>query len=106
MDRMTDYASNALSIVDSEMPGPLPDDLLRLYTLLVLVKGVNADIEDVHDAWAIWRQTTNASHRDLIPFEQLTQEAQERDRPYAEAIHRAAARIYYPTLDHTSTDDQ
>jgi hypothetical protein len=95
---MPDYASDALSIVDSEMPSPLPDDLLRLYALLALVKGVNVALEDVHDAWAIWRQTTDANHRSLIPFGQLTQEVQELDRPYVEAIHRAASRIYHPTL--------
>ena len=93
---MTDYASDALSIVDSEMPSPIPDDLLRLYTLLVLVKGVNTSLEDVHDAWAVWRQTTNVTHRSLVPFDQLTQEVQELDRPYVEAIHRAAGRVYHP----------
>lgn len=95
---MPDYASDALSIVDSEMPSPLPDDLLRLYTLLALVKGSDTTLEDVHDAWAIWQQTTDATHRSLVPFDQLTQEVQELDRPYTEAIHRAVARLHRVTL--------
>lgn len=69
----------------------LPQDLLDLYTLLALVNGEACTLEDVHDAWAIWRNNTNSKHKSLIPFDELTIEVQELDRKYMEAIHQAAA---------------
>lgn len=101
---MPDYASDALSIVDSEMPSPLPDDLLRLYTLLALVKGSDTTREDVQDAWAVWRQITNPAHSSLVPFDQLAPEVQELDRPYMDAIYRAVVRIHCATLAPEATD--
>lgn len=84
------YATCVIDTVKAEMPDELQDDLLRLYTLLVFVKGSNTTLEDVHDAWAIWRQTSNSGHRSLIPFTHLSIEVQELDRVYMEAIHRAS----------------
>lgn len=69
----------------------LPQDLLDLYTLLALVNGEECTLEDVHDAWAIWRNHTNPTHKSLISFDELTLEVQELDRKYMEAIHQAAA---------------
>lgn len=61
-------------------------DLLDLYTLLVLTKGAATTWEDVHNAWAVWRNRTNSTHKSLIPFNELTLEVQELDSEYAEAI--------------------
>jgi len=61
-------------------------DLLDLYTLLTLVKGSETTLQDVHDAWAVWRNKTNPEHKSIVAFEQLTPEVQELDREYAEAI--------------------
>lgn len=70
------------ALVDIE----LDKGLLDLYTLLVLTKGEDTTLEDVHDAWAIWRQTSKPDHESLVPFRQLSQEVQELDRPFVEAI--------------------
>ncbi len=69
------------------------DDLLDLYLLLAFTKGIDTELIDVHDAWAIWRNKTAPEHRSLVPFNQLTQEVQELDRPYCESIQKVAARF-------------
>lgn len=61
-------------------------DLLDLYTLLVLTKGIDCELIDVHDAWAIWKNKINPSHKSLIPFSELPLEVQELDRKYTKAI--------------------
>lgn len=68
----------------------LDDDLLRLYTLLALVKQTDTTLEDVHDAWSVWQNITNPNHRSLLLFEELSVEIQELDCKYMEAIHEAA----------------
>lgn len=66
-------------------------DLYRLYGLLVLVKGVDCTLEDVHNAWSAWMTTDEPDHDALVPFEELSPETREKDRPYLNAIRRAAA---------------
>lgn len=66
--------------------------LLDLYALLVLVKGEETTLEDVHDAWAIWRNRTKPDHPSIKPFDQLAAEVQVLDEPYAQAI-RVSAKI-------------
>lgn len=68
-------------------------ELLDLYVLLVLVKGAKTTLEDVHDAWSVWRCSTKPEHPSLIPFEDLSQEIQELDREYADAIVATALEI-------------
>lgn len=70
---------------------PDPDPVLtRLYALLVLVKGVDTTLQDVHDAWSIYKDITRPDHRSLIPFNDLTPEVRELDRKYVDAVHRIA----------------
>jgi hypothetical protein len=68
-----------------------PPELLRLYALLVLVRGRAADREDVHDAWSVWRTATKPDHPALIPFDRLTPEVQALDDKYVAAIREVAA---------------
>lgn len=82
------YATRVFRAVEAESPG-LPPELTALYALLALVKGDEVSLQDVHDAWSVWRQATAPDHRSLVPFGDLTREVQELDRPYMEAIHRA-----------------
>ncbi len=70
------------------------DDLLDLYTLLVLHDGLWCTLENVHDAWAVWTARTRPNHPSLIPFSKLTPEIQAYDEPYRDAIQRAARRMY------------
>ncbi len=90
-DLMTspNYVQAVLDRLNPASPG-LDPDLAQLYALLALVKGVDTTLEDVHDAWAIYRNVTRPDHKSLVPFDELTVEVQELDRKFQEAIHEAA----------------
>lgn len=67
----------------------LPDcerDLLHLYALLVLTRGVSTTSQDVHDAWCCWRTQTMPSHRSIVPFAALAPQVRALDEPYVAAI--------------------
>ena len=66
------------------------NDLLDLYTLLVFVKGKDTTLQNIHDAWAIWRNNTKPDHKSIVHFSELTPEIQEMDREYTEAIKETA----------------
>lgn len=68
----------------------LPPELIDLYTLLYFVKGSDTTLEDVHNAWAIWRNRNAPAHRNIVPFNELTEVIQELDRDIVEGIIRAA----------------
>ena len=81
------YIHDARLLIADDMLHP---DLERLYLLLVLARGTNTTLANVHDAWAIWKDTHHPSHPSLIPFDELSYATQELDRPFMDAIHRAA----------------
>jgi hypothetical protein len=83
------YVADALAGVSAELPD-LDSELVQLYALLALVKGEATSLADVHDAWALWRHRTRPEHPSIVPFEQLSAEVQELDRPYADGIRRVA----------------
>lgn len=82
VDRVTRDLASALD--------DCPPELLRLYTLLALVKGAETTLEDVHDAWSVWRADTRPDHPSLIPFGDLSPEVQALDGKYRDAIAEAA----------------
>lgn len=88
--------SNYVERVAATLAARLPDcdrTLIDLYTLLALTRGTETTLRDVHDAWSVWRALTKPDHRSLVPFDELTVEVQELDRPYMEAIHEAAGSV-------------
>jgi len=89
---MKNYVQKAREILASKIN--VEQDLLDLYTLLVLTKGESCLLVDVHDAWAVWRNKTVPEHRSLIPFRDLSPEVQELDREYMVAIQETAK--HYP----------
>ena len=93
---MTDHpdAPNYVQEVLDELAERLPDcgtPLLELYALLALTAGTGTTLEDVHQAWAVWRNRTRPDHPSLVPFAALAPEVRELDRKYAEAIREVAA---------------
>ncbi len=86
------YIENARESLIAELPG-LPDELLDLYVLLVFVKGTATSLEDVHDAWSVWKNRIKVDHKSLIPFDDLTKEVQELDRKYMNGIRKVAAQL-------------
>jgi hypothetical protein len=86
------YIQHALKVLNQASPG-LDPDLAQLYVLLALTRGTRTTLRDVHDAWAVWRNNTRPDHPSLMPFDQLTREVQELDRPYMQAIHKTARQV-------------
>lgn len=60
--------------------------LIRLYALLVLAKGEATTMEDVHDAWSLWQDTTQPDHHSVVPFYMLRPEVQVMDKEYRDTI--------------------
>lgn len=89
---MSSYAQTAYDAANAAMPGENPD-LIRLYTLLALVKGEDTTLEDVHDAWSLWRAHTSPDHPSIVPFAELEPHIQAYDVPYRDGIHAAADEI-------------
>lgn len=97
------YVSDARSALIANYPDAYPDAggaetaeeerLIDLYALLVLTTGEETTLEDVHEAWGVWRSRAAPDHKSLVPFEELAYEVRENDRPYAEAIRAAAKTI-------------
>ncbi len=83
------YVEKVIEALSEELPG-LDRDLLRLYALLAMTTGTETSLEDVHDAWSLWKNEIKADHKSLIPFSELTVEVQELDRKYADAIRKVA----------------
>lgn len=65
-------------------------ELLRSYALLLLILGGNTEPRDVHDAWAVWRNSINPDHTSLVPYDDLSEDVQALDLPYLAAIREAA----------------
>ena len=69
-------------------------NLIRLYSLLVLVKGENITLEDIHDAWSMdmnFKDITppfcyGREHKSIVPFDQLNEETQNKDKEYLDAL--------------------
>lgn len=69
--------------------------LQNVYALLVLVKGQDVTLKDVHDAWAVninqtWDFAQFGNHRSIVPFDELSKEIQDKDQNYVDAIKATA----------------
>lgn len=76
--------------------------LVQLYSLLILIKGPNITLEDVHDAWSMnmnYKQRTDYcyghDHKSLIPFNELTKDVQIKDQKYVNILNDIAKTIKY-----------
>jgi hypothetical protein len=73
-------------------------NLIKLYSLLVLTKGENVTLKDVHDAWAMDMNFRDFNpprcyghkHTSIVPFEELSKETQDKDMKYVQAIKEVA----------------
>ena len=74
--------------------------LINYYSLLVLVKGEDVTLSDIHDGWSMnmnFKDTApycyGHEHFSLVPFDQLSKESQNKDIPYLEALKRVANKL-------------
>ena len=75
---------------------------VHLYALLVLIKGKDITLKDVHDAWAMdmnFRQQTDRcrghEHQSILPFDELSEEIQNKDQKYADTLIKIASEISF-----------
>ncbi|WP_422653762.1 DUF7701 domain-containing protein [Lacisediminihabitans sp.] len=85
------YLDQVASEIKQAIPAELrPDNdaqvLYRLYALLVLTRGVETTLANVHDAWSVWMLGREPSHESLVPFESLPEKVRQEDEPYQRAI--------------------
>ena len=78
------------NLAEGDRPDRREQELYRLYALLVLVKGTEVSLGDVHQAWSVWMVGDNPEHPALVPFDELSTEQQHQDSPYAVAIRKAS----------------
>lgn len=74
--------------------------LAQMYALLVLTKGEDITLKDVHDAWAMnmnFRPQTPTcyghEHRSIVPFDELSVETQNKDQKFVNVL-RSIAKNY------------
>lgn len=67
--------------------------LYRLYAVLLLAKGQQVELEDVHNAWAAWAIEHDPDNRRILPFKELSLSVQRKDEAYVDAIREVAARL-------------
>lgn len=85
----SNYVQEKIDALKERHP-TMPDELVDLYVLLAFVKGSDVTLEDVHDAWSVWKNRIRPDHRSLIPFDELTVEIQNLDQRYADSISSIA----------------
>lgn len=85
------YIERLITEIQEEFPR-LPAELVDLYAAIVLAKGLDLTNEDVHDAWAIWKNRTFPEHRSIIEYDKLTPEVQDLDTKYTRGLVHAALR--------------
>lgn len=99
MSRVT-YIDEVCSLVEKET-GLKSKTLINNYALLVLFKGENATLSDIHDAWSMSMNFKEPNpphcygheHLSIVPFDQLSKECQEKDRKYLDALKRVAKKL-------------
>lgn len=81
-------------------------NLLELYTLLILVKGEDTTLSDVHDAWSIDKNRTFPKHWSIVPFEKLSKETQEKDQYYLDIIKSVSRKIKNYNKEKNNEEDK
>lgn len=75
--------------------------LISYYSLLVLIKGEDVTMSDIHDGWSMNMNFKEPNpphcygheHLSIVPFNELSKECQEKDRKYLDALKRVAKKL-------------
>jgi hypothetical protein len=65
-------------------------DLFLMYAVLLLAKGEQVRMPDVHNAWVAWMISQRKAHESMVPFAKLPASKQAEDSPFVQAIQRIA----------------
>ena len=90
---MNTYIDNICNKVQ-EATGLKSKETIKMYALLVLTKGKDITLSDIHDGWSMVMNFKESNppycygheHKSLVPFNQLSKETQDRDIKYLEAL--------------------
>lgn len=83
-------------VPESRLPTGNATPLLRLYAVLLRVKGQNVTSSDVHDVWSAWMAERDADHASLVPYDDLPKDIQEEDQVFVSAIQAAYDEVGQP----------
>ena len=97
---MTTYIDRVYTLVQ-EATGLKSKETIKMYSLLVLTKGENITLSDIHDGWSMvmnFKETNppycyGHEHKSLVPFDQLSPETQARDEKYLKALKQVARQL-------------
>ena len=81
-----------------ETTGLKSKETIKMYALLVLTKGEDITLADIHDGWSMVMNFKESNspycyghdHKSLVPFDQLSYETQIKDEKYLEALIQIA----------------
>lgn len=94
MNYLDKLAAEIQRTADPESQPPDEDlPLYRQYAVLLLAKGKEVTLEDVHNAWAAWASDHDPTSRSILPFKELSLSVQRKDQNYVDAIHAVAERM-------------
>ena len=95
MTEQSNYMLKRAAILKEELNQELPEVLFSYLDLACVSASTGTPItnEAIHDAWSIWKNTIDNTHKSIIPYNKLSIEIQELDTPYTDAVNRAADRF-------------
>lgn len=94
MNYLDKIAAEILRAADPDAVPPYEDlPLYRLYAVLLLAKGKEVMLEDVHNAWAAWASDHEPESRHILPYKELSLSVQRKDQTYVDAIYEVATRL-------------
>ena len=84
-----------------EATGLKSKETIKMYSLLVLTKGENITLSDIHDGWSMVMNFKESDlpycyghdHKSLVPFDQLSHETQIKDEKYLKALKQIASEL-------------
>ena len=94
---MKTYIDEIIERVQQET-GLKSKETIKMYALLVLTKGTQITLSDIHDGWSMAMNFKESNppycygheHKSIVPFKELSIETQEKDRKYLDALLKIA----------------
>jgi hypothetical protein len=92
------YAQTTINRLKELLPN-CDNLLVMLYAQLAHTTGSLTSLQDIHEAWSFWCNTTRPDHRSLIEFYKLSPEVQELDRKYMNVVRQVAREVAVSEFD-------
>lgn len=93
------YIDKVVNLVKKET-GLKGNQLIRYYALLVLAKGENITLQDIHNGWSMDMNFKEKNkycyghdHFSIVPFDKLSKDIKAKDGRYLEGLKRVAEEV-------------